>query len=155
MDYINQLRSKTENMPLILTGAAGAIIKDRKILLVLHKQKNQWQIPGGLQEFGESLEKTIEREIKEELNLDLVADSLITLLSDIKWGWNYPNGFKIHPVTAFYRMIGKIEVEKIKIQKTEILDYRFFDLDNIPIETFECCKEKIKILKEIGNIKES
>ena len=148
MNYIEELRQHTRNMPIIVNGAAGAIIKNEKILLVLHKRHKQWQIPGGLQEFGESLEETIVREIKEELNLELIVERIITVLSDIKWGWEYDNGFKLHPVTVFYKMKGNIEIEKIKIQKEEIDEYDFFDFDNIPKNMFPCCREKINILKQ-------
>lgn len=55
MDYWKTLRSKVGNAPLILTGCAGAIIKDSEILLFLSKH-GKWQIPGGLMEFGESFE---------------------------------------------------------------------------------------------------
>jgi len=148
MEYIKMLRDKTKNMPIITTGAAGAILIDGKILLVLHKQKNLWQIPGGLQEFGETLENTIEREIKEELSIELKVDKFIALLSDFKWGWSFDNGFKIHPVTAFYIMKGNVSINNIKIQESEILKYDLFNLDSIPDNTFECCKEKVRILIE-------
>lgn len=155
MEYIKQLREKTGNMPIILNGAAGAILDKGKILLVLHNEKKLWQIPGGLQEINETLEETIVREIREELNLELKIRSLIVLMSDPKWGWKYDNGFQIHPVTAFYLMKGNIDLEKIKIQESEINKYSFFKLSEIPENIFPCCKEKIRILKEyieINNI---
>jgi ADP-ribose pyrophosphatase YjhB (NUDIX family) len=148
MEYVKGLREKTGNMPLILTGAAGAVFHNGELLLVLHREKNLWQIPGGLQEINETLENTVKREIKEELGLTLEVKALIALLSDPKWGWKYPNGFQIHPVTAFFHMEGEIDMNKIRIQESEILDYSFFRLDRIPGNTFPCCKEKIRILSE-------
>ena len=132
MEYLKQLKNKTGNMPIILNGAAGAILYENKLLLVFHKNKQQWQIPGGLQEFGETLEDTVSREIKEELNLTLYPKDLIAVLSDIKWGWKYPDGFQIHPVTAFYLMDGNIDLDEIVIQEDEVEGYSLFDIDNIP-----------------------
>jgi ADP-ribose pyrophosphatase YjhB (NUDIX family) len=65
MDYWRDLRDKVGKMPLIMTGAAGAILKEGRLLLVRHKGKRLWQVPGGLQELGESLEDTVAREIRE------------------------------------------------------------------------------------------
>lgn len=149
MEYIKVLREKTGNMPLILNGAAGAILKENRILMVFHKGKKMWQIPGGLQEYGERLEETVEREIKEELGLDLIARDLVGLLSDKKYGWKYNNGFEIHPVTAFYIMVGKYKEKDIILQKEEIEKYQFFDLNEIPKNTFSCCKEKVRLLKNV------
>ena len=85
MEYWQTLRQALGHQPLILSGAAGAIVHDGKILLVHHKDLNIWQIPGGLQELGETIQQTIEREIKEELNLDLKAGQLISVFSHPKW----------------------------------------------------------------------
>ena len=45
-------------------------------------------------------------------------------------------------------MEGIIELDKIKIQESEITQYSFFELNNIPENIFPCCNEKIRILRE-------
>ncbi len=56
---------------------AAVIIKDQKILCVqrgTHKYPylaNKWEFPGGKMEAGESQEQTIQREIMEELSMEI------------------------------------------------------------------------------------
>ena len=141
MDYWHRIRQAVGKETLILPGAAGAITQDGKILLVRHNLIKKWQIPGGVQEIGESVQQTVEREIKEELGLDLVAGSLIGVYSHPKWTIELPDGSKIQQLTFFFSMEG--EISAIRMQASEIAAYQFFAPDEIPEDTFECCKQKV------------
>lgn len=141
MDYWQILRQAVGSQPLILSGAAGAIVKDGKILLVRHHALKQWQVPGGLQELGETIQQTIEREVKEELNLNLTAGPLINVLSHPKWNIQFPNGDIIQQLGFFFLMEG--EISEIHLQSSEVLEYGFFTPDEIPDDTLECCKQKV------------
>ena len=55
---------------------AWLYIKDGKILSTRSKGKNTWYFPGGKRETGESDEEALIREIKEELTVDLIPQSL-------------------------------------------------------------------------------
>ena len=58
-------------------NCAGLIVvKDRKLLLAFSKNKGAWYLPGGKTDPGETALAGLQREIREELNLDLPADSL-------------------------------------------------------------------------------
>ena len=81
MDYWNRVRQLVGKETLIIPSAAGAIMKDGKMLLVHHNLLKKWQIPGGIQEVGESVQETVKREIQEELGLDLDVGSLIGVYS--------------------------------------------------------------------------
>lgn len=51
-------------------------IKDKKILVSLSKGKDTWYIPGGKRETSESDQQALIREIKEELSIDLIPESI-------------------------------------------------------------------------------
>jgi 8-oxo-dGTP pyrophosphatase MutT (NUDIX family) len=141
LDYWQRIRQAVGKETLILPGAAGAITHNGKILLVRHNLLKKWQIPGGTQEIGESIQQTAEREIKEELGLDLTAGSLISIYSHPKWTIELPNGDKIQQLTFFFAMEG--EISTVSIQASEIHAYQFFAPDEIPEDTFDCCKQKV------------
>ena len=73
---MNHERSEQENngaYPTVPRVAVGAVIfKDDKVLLVLRRKppaENQWSIPGGCVELGETLQEAAEREILEETGI--------------------------------------------------------------------------------------
>lgn len=51
-------------------------VKDKKVLMVRSKNKDLWFIPGGKREGDETDEATLQREIKEELNVDCDSSSI-------------------------------------------------------------------------------
>jgi ADP-ribose pyrophosphatase YjhB (NUDIX family) len=141
MDYWQSIRQAVGKGTVIIPSAAGAIIHEGKILLVRHNVFRKWQIPGGLQEIGESIQQTVQREIKEELGLDLVAGSLIAVYSHPKWMIEFPDESTLQQLIFFFLMEG--EISPINIQTSEIAAYQFFEPDEIPEDTFDCCKQKI------------
>lgn len=61
-----------------LTGAAAVIVdSDGKILLVKHSYgKNNWELPGGKGEDNEPAEETAQREVFEEVGLEVRIEEL-------------------------------------------------------------------------------
>lgn len=55
---------------------AWIYIEDRKILSTRSRGKDIWYFPGGKREAGESDEEALIREIKEELTVNLIPESL-------------------------------------------------------------------------------
>jgi 8-oxo-dGTP pyrophosphatase MutT (NUDIX family) len=51
-------------------------VVDKKVLGALNKGSDAWFLPGGHREAGESDEQTLVREIKEELAVDIVPDTI-------------------------------------------------------------------------------
>ena len=51
-------------------------IQDKKILMSLSKGKSTWYIPGGKREKGESDIDALSREVKEELSVELIPESI-------------------------------------------------------------------------------
>jgi 8-oxo-dGTP pyrophosphatase MutT (NUDIX family) len=51
-------------------------LRDRKVLETCSYNKDKWYIPGGKREAGESDEAALIREVKEELSVDLVPETI-------------------------------------------------------------------------------
>ncbi|QGH59635.1 NUDIX hydrolase [Serratia proteamaculans] len=54
-------------------------IQDKKVLMARSYNKTTFYIPGGKREIGENDREALTREIKEELSVDLINDSIISL----------------------------------------------------------------------------
>jgi 8-oxo-dGTP pyrophosphatase MutT (NUDIX family) len=52
-------------------------LKDGKVLITLSKGKDVWYIPGGKREGNETDHEALVREVKEELAVDLVPDTIV------------------------------------------------------------------------------
>lgn len=146
IDYWKKLRNALGSQQLILTSAAGAIVKNDKILLARNSEDGKWYIPGGLQELNEAVQDTIVRELKEEFGLILEIDKLISIYSSPKWIIELSNDDKIQQVLFFFLMRGDFNEDKVILQKSEIYEYAFFNMKEIPENIMPCCKEKIQDL---------
>lgn len=54
----------------------GVVMRDARVVL-LHNERDEWELPGGKLEPGESPEQCVVREIHEELGLDVTASTLL------------------------------------------------------------------------------
>ncbi len=73
-------------------GVGAVVFKDNKILLVKRKNppaKNQWAIPGGRLQLGETLREACQREILEETGINIKVGELIYSFEVIE---RQPNG---------------------------------------------------------------
>ena len=66
-----------------ILGAAVTVIADEegRVLLAKRCDCGKWGLPGGLMEYGETLEQTAVREAKEETGLDVAVDALCGIYS--------------------------------------------------------------------------
>lgn len=60
----------------VIDKLAWMYIQDRKVLFVREKGKDAFYSPGGQREAGETDEQALTREIKEELSVDLVPETI-------------------------------------------------------------------------------
>lgn len=106
----------------------GALIWDtntNKILLIkTNKWDNQYSIPGGKIEMGESCEAALIREIKEETNLNIFDIQLITIIDSI-----YSNEFykKTHMLLINYTCKTN-DISNFVLSQKEAQSYIWIDL---------------------------
>ncbi|HEY4963789.1 MAG TPA: NUDIX domain-containing protein [Candidatus Saccharimonadales bacterium] len=112
-------------------------IKDDEILVSLSKGKDTWYIPGGKREADESDHEALIREVKEELNVDLIAETIEPYGVFEAQAHGKPEGTIVRMTCYTAGFIGKLqassEIEKITFMtysdksKTSPVDYLIFD----------------------------
>jgi 8-oxo-dGTP diphosphatase len=102
-------------------GVVGVVINGQQdILLVEHVYHpvNPWGLPGGWTNRNENPEKTVQRELQEELELAVTVGPL--LLAQVKYGNHLDMAYLCYPTGT----IGELSAE--------LLDYRWFKPDALP-----------------------
>jgi ADP-ribose pyrophosphatase YjhB (NUDIX family) len=108
-------------MPVL--GVNTAIIENNQILLTLRDDFHVWCLPGGGVDDGESIAQAAVRETLEETGLQVGLTHMVGIYSRPNW----LNG-GLHVVVFAGRITGGI----LKPQPEEVLDARFFPLDDLP-----------------------
>lgn len=127
--YIKKVRKNVGHDELIL-NYAGCIIFDDRNRLLLQKRSDceKWGFLGGMVEFGESVEETAIREVKEESGFDVEVTSFYGVYS--KYYAEYTNGDKVQPIVHLFK--AKIAGGELIDKNDETLELKFFDLNDIP-----------------------
>jgi len=105
--------------------ATGALIlneNDEIFLMKSPKWENQWLVPGGKVEKGDSMKETVEKEVKEETGLE-VTDVKFLKAKD---GGN-PDDFERDTHFIFLNFSCRAENQEIKLDEREAVDYTWID----------------------------
>lgn len=131
MGYIEEIRSKLGNDPIIL-NSAGVIIPDAegRVLLQYRNDTKNWGLPGGYMELGETFEETARRELKEEMGIKPNNLAFFEIFSGSDFYHEYPNGDQVYSVAAVYIVYGI--KEEIKPDQKEISRVAYFSFDELP-----------------------
>lgn len=110
------------------SAVAAAFIRDKgKYLVVLDCNFNFWRVPGGRVEFGERIEDTVKREMKEELNL------VVRVERCVGFGQDTP---LLHGEKRVARMINFFECTiaggELKLDPEEATECKWLVLKEIP-----------------------
>jgi ADP-ribose pyrophosphatase YjhB (NUDIX family) len=77
-----------------LVPAASAIVTDEQGRILLHRRRDndQWALPGGVMELGESLGECVVREVREETGFVVEPVGVVGIYSDPKHVFAYDDG---------------------------------------------------------------
>ncbi len=105
---------------------AGAIFLNTQwnILLLEPTYKDNWEIPGGIIEENESPREACQREVQEELWLDISVWSLLCLEYQRETDDSYMFVFDGW-------ILSDRDIEHIQLQESEIKNYHFFSLSEL------------------------
>ena len=133
MEYWKFLRSKVGNARIIIPGVDAAIVYNGKILLVQTVESDNWFLPGGLQELGETINDTARREVREELGVDLTPASLLSVYSGPQWIRRYRSGDELQSLTFLLQMdVTRDITAEITTPEDEIREWQWFGLHALP-----------------------
>jgi len=115
-------------------GVNVAIVKNYQVLLIQREDFEVWCLPGGNSEAGESLAETAIREVREETGLEISLQRLVGVYSEPRWFYRGLHG------AAF---TAQVIWGNLKFQLEEVVDVRFFRIDELPEEMIFGNKQQI------------
>lgn len=115
---------KARDYPVLAVSAF--IEKAGKYLLVNDPKMKYWRVPGGRVDYGEKVEATLKREMKEELDIDVDVKEFLGFGQDKVVIWEK---LETSRLVLFFRCGFSGEI-KIKDEK-EVLEFRWLTLDEI------------------------
>ncbi|MHA1549957.1 MAG: NUDIX hydrolase [Alphaproteobacteria bacterium] len=121
-------------------------IKNKKILCVRSKGRDLFYLPGGKREQGETDKQTLLREIKEELSVNLIEESILKYGVFKGQADSKLNGVMIKLICYIANFSGKLKISS-EIEEFKWLSY--LDKDKIPVagyQVFDDLKKKDLII---------
>jgi nucleoside triphosphatase len=105
--------------------ATGALIlneNDEIFLMESPKRENQWLVPGGKVEKGDSMKKTVRKEVREETGLEVKDVEFL----EVKDGGN-PDDFERDTHFIFLNFVCRAENQEVELDEREAVDYKWID----------------------------
>lgn len=147
MGYIMDLRNYVGHAPLIMTSAGVLFINDKgRVLLQKRADNGFWSYPGGSMELGETFEDCAKREAFEETGLTCLELTYFTHLSGERMHYIYPNKDEIYSAEIIF--LCNAYRGELKVQAGEVMEQRFFALDELPEHILPPCAELLRKLAE-------
>ncbi len=143
----SKIDEKNEHKPYLRPVVTLIIYKDGKILLQKRDDNGCWAIHGGGIEMGEKYLETLQREIKEELNIEPINPELMGIYSG-KELFNIYTKSKDQVYVLNHVFFCEEYKGKIEFTDGEVKDLKWFDLDNLPENIFKINKPIINDVKK-------
>jgi NADH pyrophosphatase NudC (nudix superfamily) len=130
-------------------AVAGLVLNaDRELLAVMRNHdpaKGTWDLPGGFIDPGETYEEGLRRELREELNLDIIA---------VRYFCSAPNEYVYGSVvysTVDVAFICEINTSStLRIDMDEIASAKFLPLSEIKVENFGLSSIRMIVAKYLS-----
>ena len=117
-------------------------IEKTRILLVRRTDNQQWCLPGGFMQAGETIEEACEREVREETGITVEASRFIGIYSNPNILATYENGDEFHVVVA----VCEVDIIHGKLTTSEETSQANFflasEIENLELADFH--KEQIQ-----------
>lgn len=142
MSYVNRLRERVGNEPLLLVRTAITVLDRRgRILLVEQAGGEGWTIPGGYMETGETAEEAGRREVMQKTGMKIGELSLLGVFSGERYYHVTDAGEAVYPVILNF-------LTKEIVELVDMLDgathAKFFPLDQLPADVQPIVEETIQ-----------
>ena len=117
-------------------GVRAMILDDEnRVFLVKHSYVYGWQMPGGGVEPGETIAAALEREVREEGNIELTASPTLHAIY-----YNTHDSLRDHVALYIVRQFRQVGPPK---PNYEIIAHGFFATDELPTDTTRGTRERI------------
>lgn len=130
MNYITEMRKLIGHETIFTVGCGIIIEKEGYILLQHRTNEDNWCIPGGIMELGESFEQTAKRETYEETGLHVDQLELFGMYSGKSCFVQYPNKDQVYSVQIIFTTT--TYSGDLRQQGTESREHRFFKKEDLP-----------------------
>lgn len=145
-DYVVEIRKKIGHMAMFNPVVTLVIYKEGKILLQKRADNGTWAIHGGGIEPGEKYLEALQREIKEELNIEPINPILLGIYSGKELFNVYPNGDQVYALNHVF--ICEEYNGDIDFKDGEVNELKWFDINNLPDNIFKINKPIINDVKK-------
>ena len=129
-NYVKEMRNKIGHDAMFMPTAGAIIYKNGKVLLQKRVDDGNWAMHGGGMNPDEEVLETLNRELKEEMNIKPIEPKLFGIYAGKKMFHIYPNGDKVYIINHVFfceKYIGEI-----KFNDKEVEDFKWFDIDKLP-----------------------